>query len=79
MKLATFWTKEKGKAETKIGVLLNDDCLLDLRAAAAFYLQQTGREKDPGAFSLDRLPGSMVGFLGRGEEALAAAKTAAES
>ena len=78
MKLVTFLPKAKGKAETKIGTLLDENSVLDLRAAAAFYLQQTGREKDPGAFSLERFPGSMAGFLGRGEEALSMAVKARE-
>ena len=78
MKLLTFLPKAEGKAEIRIGILLDENCVLDLRAAAAFYLQQTGREKDPGAFSLHRFPGSMIGFLSRGEEALSLAKKARE-
>jgi acylpyruvate hydrolase len=78
MKLVTFLPTAKGKSETRVGILLKEDRVLDLRSAAAFYFQQTGREKDPGAFSLERLPGGMAGFLGRGEEALAMAKAAAE-
>jgi acylpyruvate hydrolase len=78
MRLVTFLSEAKGRAEMKVGILLGENCVLDLRAAAAFYLQQTGREKDPGSFSLDRFPGSMVGFLSRGEEAFAMAKKVEE-
>jgi acylpyruvate hydrolase len=78
MRLVTFFPKTKKEGEMKIGVLLGENSILDLRAAAAFYLQQTGGEKDPGAFSLHRFPGSMVGFLSRGEEALAMAKKVEE-
>jgi len=78
MRLVTFLSEAKGRAEMKVGILLGENCVLDLRAAAAFYLQQTGREKDPGSFSLDRFPGNMAGFLSRGEEALLMAKKAGE-
>ena len=78
MKLATFLPGAKGKAEVKIGILLDENCILDLRAAAGFYFQKTGRDKDPGIFSLDRFPGNMAGFLSRGEEALSMAKKAGE-
>ena len=78
MKLLTFLPKTEGKGVMKIGILLGEKCVLDLRAAAAFYLRQTGREKDPGSFSLQRFPASMVGFLSRGEEAFSIAKIAGE-
>ncbi len=78
MKLVTFLAKAAEKTEMKIGILLGERSVLDLRGAAAFYLRQTGKEKDPAALSLHRLPGSMAGFLSRGEEALSLAKTAGE-
>jgi acylpyruvate hydrolase len=76
MRLVTFLPK--GKGEAKVGALLDENRILELRAATAYYLQQTGREKDPGVFSLDRFPGSLTGLLSGGEEALLAAKTAME-
>ncbi|MBP1718122.1 MAG: fumarylacetoacetate hydrolase family protein [Deltaproteobacteria bacterium] len=78
MKLVTFLPKAERKAETKIGILSDENCVLDLHAVTAFYLQQTGKEKDPGAFSLHRFPGSMAGFLSRGEEAFLVVKQASE-
>ena len=70
MKLMTFELKGGKKGEPRIGALLDDLSVLSLQAAAALYLKETEKEKDPYSSASRYLPDNMSAFLGRGKTAM---------
>lgn len=76
MKLVTFKRKGRKEAETTIGALWDENSLLNLGSAAAFFLQ--GKEQDPARKAARLIPGEMCRFLGQGEPALELARKTIE-
>ena len=70
MKLVTFASKGGKKGQAMIGALLDDNSVLSLQPAAALYLKEGKREKDPYAAASRYIPADMVAFLERGKTAL---------
>ena len=70
MKLATWIKKEKKGGEPRIGVLLDDPCMLDLQAAAALYLREVEKETRSSRLAAEFIPMDMCAFLGIGDEAM---------
>ncbi len=70
MKLMTFELKGGKKGEPRIGALLDDLSVLSLQAAAALYLRETEKEKDPYSSASRYLPDNMAAFLARGKTAM---------
>ena len=69
MKLATFEVKGGKKGQPMIGALLGDNYILALQPAAALYLNEGKREKDPYTAACRYVPGDMAAFLERGRTA----------
>ncbi len=53
-----------------IGVVLTENRILDLQAAAVLFIRKEGQAKDPQAEANRLIPGDMAAFLGKGQEAL---------
>jgi acylpyruvate hydrolase len=70
MRLVTFEVKGGKKGQPMIGALLDDNSVLSLQPAAALYLREGKREKDPYAAASQYVPADMVAFLERGKTAL---------
>ncbi len=67
MKLVTFGLKRDKKSPSMVGVLLDEDLLLNLQPAAALYLKEVEKEKDPYPLAGRFIPADMAGFLGQGK------------
>lgn len=76
MKLATYRNLSPGAAGDRLGAVLSDGRMLDLRLAYAGWLAERGSEGRPYAMANARIPGDMRDFLCGGEPALAAARAA---
>ena len=76
MKLATYRNLSPGAAGDRLGAVLSDGRMLDLRLAYAGWLAKTRNEGRPYAMANARIPGDMRDFLCGGEPALAAARAA---
>ncbi len=76
MKLATYRNLSPGAAGDRLGVVLADGRMLDLRLAYAGYLAEKEGEGRPYAMASARIPRDMRDFLCGGEPALAAARAA---
>ena len=70
MKLATWMKKGQKGEEPRLGVLLDDQSMLDLQPAAALYLREKEKEKRSSRLAAELIPMDMCGFLGKGEEAM---------
>jgi 2-keto-4-pentenoate hydratase/2-oxohepta-3-ene-1,7-dioic acid hydratase in catechol pathway len=78
MKLVTFKKKGQKEAEVTIGALWDENSVLELEPAAALYLQEKEKEKDPVRKAAHLIPGEMCQFLGQGESALELARKTIE-
>ncbi len=67
MKLVTFGLKGGKKGQPWVGVLLEEDILLNLQPAAALYLKEAEKEKNPYPLAERLIPADMIGFLGQGK------------
>jgi len=67
MKLVTFGLKGSKKALTMVGVLLDETLVLDLQPAAALYLKEAEKEKNPYPLAGRLIPADMAGLLGQGK------------
>ena len=76
MKLATYRNLSPGAAGDRLGAVLSDGRMLDLRLAYADWLAKRRSEGRPYAMANARIPGDMRDFLCGGEPALAAARAA---
>lgn len=76
MKLATYRNLSPGAAGDRLGAVLSDGRMLDLRLAYAGWLAKRRNEGRPYAMANARIPGDMRDFLCGGEPALAAARAA---
>ncbi len=70
MKLVTFEVKGGPQGRPMIGALLDDNTVVSLHPAAALYLKEVGKEKDPYAASSRYLSADMATFLARGKTAM---------
>jgi 2-keto-4-pentenoate hydratase/2-oxohepta-3-ene-1,7-dioic acid hydratase in catechol pathway len=70
MKLVTFEVKGGKKGESMVGVLLDGHSVLSLLPAAAFYLKEAEKEKNPYQAASRHVPGGMVAFLGGGKTSM---------
>ena len=70
MKLVTFAMKGGKGGESMIGALLDEDSVLSLQPAAALYLKEEEKEKDPYELASRLIPGGMTAFLERGKPAM---------
>lgn len=70
MKLATWMKKGQEREEPRLGILLDDQSMLDLQPAAALYLREKEKEKRSSRLAAELIPMDMCGFLGKGEEAI---------
>ncbi len=76
MKLATYRNLSPGASGDRLGAVLDDGRMLDLRLAYAGYLSEKEGEGRPYAMANARIPRDMRDFLCGGETALAAARAA---
>ena len=76
MKLATYRNLSPGATGDRLGAVLKDGRMLDLRLAYASYLAETEGEGRPFAMANARIPRDMREFLCGGEPAMAAAGAA---
>jgi acylpyruvate hydrolase len=74
MKLATFVIKGLKERQTVIGALLGEDRIVSLLPAAAIYLKEKEKEKDPYGFAGQLIPPDMAAFLKKGAPARALAR-----
>ncbi len=74
MKLVTFGLKGAKKGQPMVGVLLDEDIVLDLQPAAALYLKEEEKEKNPYPLAEQLIPADMVGFLGQGKAGMSLAR-----
>ncbi len=70
MRLAAFEVKGGKKGQPMIGALLDDNSVLNLQAAAALYLKEEKKEKDPYTVASRYVPADMAVFLERGKTAM---------
>ncbi len=70
MKLVTFGLKGGKTRPAMVGVLLEEDLILDLQAAAALYLKEAEKEKNPYPLAGRLIPADMTVFLGQGKTAM---------
>ena len=70
MKLVTFGLKGDKKRQPLVGVLLDEDLILNLQPAAALYLKEVEKEKNPYPLAGQLIPADMTGFLGQGKAAM---------
>ncbi len=78
MKLATYRNLSPGATGDRLGVVLADGRMLDLRLAYASLLAEKEGEGRPYAMANARIPRDMCAFLSGGAPALAAARAALE-
>jgi acylpyruvate hydrolase len=74
MKLATFLPGNQKPAESMIGVLLDENSILNLHPAAALYLKEVEKEKKPYRPAAQFIPADMSAFLEQGQEAMKLAR-----
>ncbi len=74
MKLATFVIKGVKGRQPLIGALLGQDRMVSLLPAAALYLREREKEKDPYGIAAQLIPGDMAAFLRKGNSARALAR-----
>lgn len=70
MKLVTFGLKGSKERQPMVGVILDEDIILNLQPAAALYLKELEKEKDPYLLAGQLIPADMVGFLRHGKSAM---------
>ncbi len=76
MKLATYRNTAPGASGDRLGVLLSDGTMADLRLAYAGYLAANTGEGNPYRMANARIPRGMTAFLTGGAPALEAARAA---
>ncbi len=79
MKLVTFAAKGGRGRQPLVGALLDDHSVLNLQAAAAFYLKEAEKEKNPYPLASRLIPNDMNAFLGMGKAALNLARRTLKS
>jgi 2-keto-4-pentenoate hydratase/2-oxohepta-3-ene-1,7-dioic acid hydratase in catechol pathway len=70
MKWVTFVAKGSKDRQPQVGALLDDQSVLALQPAAALYLKEVEKEKDPFSTASRLAPMDMVAFLERGKTAM---------
>lgn len=70
MKLVTFGLKGSKEKQLLLGVILDEDIILNLQPAAALYLKEFEKEKNPYPLAAQLIPADMVGFLRQGKAAM---------
>jgi acylpyruvate hydrolase len=70
MRLATFVRGNQEEREPQLGILLEENFILNLRPAAALYLKEVEKEKKPYLPAAKLIPADMGAFLGQGKEAM---------
>jgi len=77
MKLVTYELKRSKARELKTGVFLDGDFILDLQAAAAFYLKEKEKEKEKKAYDLaaELMTGDIKKILEKGRAAMSLARS----
>ena len=70
MKWVTFVAKGSKDRQPRVGALLEDHSILSLQPAAALYLKEMEKEKDPFSLASRLVPMDMVAFLERGKTAI---------
>jgi acylpyruvate hydrolase len=74
MRLVTFVPKGGRGKEPMVGALLDDHSVLSLQAAAALYLKEGEKKKNPYPLASRLIPNDMGAFLGMGRAALSLAR-----
>lgn len=74
MKFTTFVPGSQKDGERMLGVLLDENSLLNLHPAAALYLKEVEKEKKPYLRAAQFIPADMTAFLGQGVEAMKLAR-----
>jgi 2-keto-4-pentenoate hydratase/2-oxohepta-3-ene-1,7-dioic acid hydratase in catechol pathway len=70
VKFVTFIKKEEKEGKQRLGLLLDEGSLLDLREAAVLYCLEVQREKQPVLAAARFVPDDMKAFLAQGEEGM---------
>ena len=78
MKLASFVKNGQKEDDPALGVMLDEDSLLDLLPAAALYMREEVKEKEPHRQASQLIPTDMTAFLKKGEAALSLARRTME-
>jgi acylpyruvate hydrolase len=79
MRLVTFVPKGGKGNQPLVGAVLNDDSVLSLQAAAALYLKEAEKEKNPYPLASRLIPNDMGAFLGLGRAAFSLARRTVKS
>jgi acylpyruvate hydrolase len=74
MRLVTFVPKADRGKQPLVGALLDDHSVLGLQAAAALYLKEAEKKKNPYPLASRLIPNDMGSFLGMGRAALSLAR-----
>jgi 2-keto-4-pentenoate hydratase/2-oxohepta-3-ene-1,7-dioic acid hydratase in catechol pathway len=74
MRLVTFVLKADRGKQPMVGALLDDHSVLGLQAAAALYLKEAEKKKNPYPLASRLIPNDMAAFLGMGRAALTLAR-----
>jgi 2-keto-4-pentenoate hydratase/2-oxohepta-3-ene-1,7-dioic acid hydratase in catechol pathway len=74
MRLVTFVPKADRGKQPMVGALLDDHSVLGLQAAAALYLKEAEKKKNPYPLAARLIPNDMGAFLGMGRAALTLAR-----
>jgi len=74
MRLVTFVPKGGREKQPMVGALLDDHSVLSLQAAAALYLREAEKKKNPYPLASRLIPNDMNTFLGMGRPALSLAR-----
>src|SRR3989304_1804935 len=70
MKFTTFVPRSQKDGVRLLGVVLEEDSVLNLHPAAALYLKEAKKEKKPYQSASQLVPVDMASFLGQGGEAM---------